>query len=123
MLNPNRRILCTYCSNNDVETEWHILITCTEYSNLGSDLFNVAKDLIINFDVLDSECKFITIIESGETSLVEQLAKCIYHISKRIIGHVNAGHVNLDDNLQQHLESRVTIYLYWYGWSIKALLL
>ncbi len=79
VLNPNWR-KTTYCSNNDVETECYVLITCTKYSDLRSDLFNVAKDLIINFDDLSSECKFITILESDETSLVQQLAKCIYHI-------------------------------------------
>ncbi len=95
---PIEERLCTYCSNNDVETECHVLIKYTKYSDLRSDLLNVAKDLIINFDVLDSECKFITILESNETSLVQQLAKCIYHIFKRRIEHVNAGHVNLDDS-------------------------
>ncbi len=92
---PIEERLCTYCSNNDVETEYHILITCTKYSDLRSDLFNVAKDLIINFDELDSECKFITILESDETSLVQQLTKCIHHILKRRIEHVNARHVKV----------------------------
>ncbi len=70
-------------------------MTSAKYSDLRSDLFNVAKDLFINFDDLDSECRFITILESDETSLVQQLAKCIYHIFKRRIEHVNDGHVNL----------------------------
>ncbi len=97
---PNGSLLMivVVCSNNDVETECQVLITCTKYSDLRSDPFIVANDLIINFDDLDSECKFITIIESDETSLVQQLAKCIYHITKRSIQHVNADHVNLDDN-------------------------
>ncbi len=73
-------------------------LTSTKYSDLRSDLFNVAKDLIINFDNLDSECKFITILKSDEIHLVQELAKCIYYIFKRRIEHVNAGHVNLDDS-------------------------
>ncbi len=80
MLKSQLKILCTYFSNNDVETECHLFITCTKYSDLRSDLFNFAKDLIINFDDLDSECNFITILESDETSRVQQLAKCIYTI-------------------------------------------
>ncbi len=90
--------LCTYCSNNDAETECHIFIRCTKYSDLRSDRFNVAKDLIINFDDLYSECRFIAILESDETILVQHLANCIYHICKRKIEHVNPGHVNLNDS-------------------------
>ncbi len=44
---PIEERLCTYCSNNDVKTKRHVLITCTQYSVLMSDMFNVAKDLII----------------------------------------------------------------------------
>ncbi len=53
---------------------------------------------IINFEDFDSECNFITILESDQTNLVQQLAKCIFHIFKRKMEHVNAGHVNLDDS-------------------------
>ncbi len=41
-----------------------------QYSDPRSDLFYVAKNLIINFEYLDSECKFITILESDETSFL-----------------------------------------------------
>ncbi len=56
---------------------------CNIYSDLRSNLFHVAKPLITNFDNLDVNSRFIAILESQESSLVQQLAKCIFLIFKR----------------------------------------
>ncbi len=56
---------------------------CNRYSDLRSNLFHVAKPLIANFHNLDVNSRFITILESQEPRLIQQLAKCIYLIFKR----------------------------------------
>ncbi len=53
------------------------------YSDLRSNVFHVAKPLIVSFDKGDVSSRFIAILESQESSLVQLLAKGIYLIFKR----------------------------------------
>ena len=84
-----------FCPNNDVETESHVLMTCTRNSDLRLDLFDTAKTFIANFDNLYAENKFIAMLQCDETSLTHQLAECIYQIFKRRVAHVNTSHESI----------------------------
>ena len=92
---PIEERLCIFCPNNDVETEFHVLMTCTRYSDLRLDLFDTAKTFIANFDNLNADNKFIAMLQCDETSLTHQIAKCIYQIFKRRVDHVNTGHESI----------------------------
>ncbi len=71
-----------FCPSGHVESEFHVLMLCNRYLDLRSNHFHVAKPLIVNFDNLDVNSKFIAILESQEPSLIQQFSKCIYLIFK-----------------------------------------
>ena len=74
---------CIFCSDNSVESEIHVITSCSKYSDIRSDLFKIAKNYIVDFESLDNVNKFIAIMQTDETSLIHNLAKCTYLIFKR----------------------------------------
>ncbi len=87
------------------ESESHVLVLCNRYSDLRSKLFHVAKPLIVNFDNLDVNVRFIAILESQVPSLIHQLAKCIYLIFKRRSEtlHTSTCNYNVHDSVNVRL--------------------
>jgi hypothetical protein len=128
---PVEERFCLFCSNNDVESEHHVLMSCNKYLNLRLELFNHARQYIENFDTLDKATRFVSILQITDSSLQQQLGKYIYLIFKRRSEHenVNAGHnINIPSinncisvNSSTLIEKYRTMYLYWYGRSIKVL--
>jgi hypothetical protein len=90
---PPEERLCSFCQNEEVESEQHVLMSCTKYTDLRTDPFHTANGNIVNFENLDQESQFIAILQS-ETSLLKILAKCTYLIFKRRSGHEHliSGH-------------------------------
>ena len=58
---PLERRLCTYCSLNEIEDEYHFLIICPKYDNLRHNIFSYIND--INLNALSERDKFVTILK------------------------------------------------------------
>ena len=58
--------LCTLCDNNAIETEKHFFMECPLYSDLRFDLFSECTKSINNFNVLNTDQKFYSIMTSQD---------------------------------------------------------
>ena len=54
------------CDNSVVEDEQHFMMTCPLYSHIRFELIQNVKRLIVNFDCLSMEQKFISILKCNE---------------------------------------------------------
>ena len=95
---PIEERLCIFCPDNSVESEIHVIISCSKYSDIRSDLFKTAKNYIVDFESLDNVNKFIAIMQTDETSLIHNLAKCTYLIFKCRTEHLNDVDSNVDSS-------------------------
>ena len=50
---------CTYCNTGAIEDEKHFILHCTFYSELRKELFDGAKDLLLNFYHLSDNDKLL----------------------------------------------------------------
>ena len=72
--------LCKYCSANVIEDEKHFLLSCEFYSDLRLDLFIKMEQFLENFDRLDSDDKFLTLMvnENIQPTLAKILHSMFY---------------------------------------------
>jgi hypothetical protein len=55
--------LCKLCDNSVVEDEQPFMMNCPLYSDIWFELIQNAKRLIVNFDCLSMEQKFISTVQ------------------------------------------------------------
>jgi exonuclease III len=79
---PIEERLCIFCNVSAIETEQHVLLSCSKYSEFRGILLNTAKDYIEDFENSSTDDQFIAILQSKEINLVQVLAKCIHSIFK-----------------------------------------
>ncbi len=66
-LTPAENRICTYCPNQEVEDEYHFLMSCSYYQELRNTLTaNVLKECR-NFSVLNTKEQFIFMLIAGDT--------------------------------------------------------
>jgi hypothetical protein len=58
--------LCKLCDNSVVDDEQHFMMNCPLYSDIRFELIQNSKRLIVNFDCLSMEQKFISILKCNE---------------------------------------------------------
>jgi hypothetical protein len=58
--------LCKLCDNSVVEDEQHFMMNCPLYSDIWFELIQNVKPLIVNFDCLSMEQKFISKLKCNE---------------------------------------------------------
>ena len=63
---PVENRLCQFCDQNAVESEKHFMMTCHLYDDLRFELFEKAKNFIVDFDILDENHKFISLMSCDE---------------------------------------------------------
>jgi len=70
---PAEERLCLKCDMNDVEDEMHCLVVCPSNSIHRVVLFNTATEYIENFERLDNENRFKTIMNAREPELLKAI--------------------------------------------------
>ena len=68
--------LCTYCNNGAIEDEKHFILHCTFYSELRKELFDRAKDLLLNFYDLSDNDKLLFLM--NEENLARHVASTVH---------------------------------------------
>ena len=68
------------CNMHVIEDEKHCLIVCPHNTLSREDLFKIANDHIENFEQLNKEDKFKTIMKSKEPELLKSLGKFLVNI-------------------------------------------
>ncbi len=95
-VSPVDDTLFIYCSQTAVESEMHVLMSCDSYmdTNFRINLFACANDVIDNFNSLNNENQFTMMQQSENPSLMQILAKYIYHLFRARLeqGTPNARH-------------------------------
>ena len=80
---PVESRICIFCDAKHIECEKHFLIECEKYSDLRTDLIYLVKKLCPNFDLLDTDQKFNTLLQIDDSSFVQSIAKTIYLMFER----------------------------------------
>ena len=80
---------CIFCSENTVESEIHVLMSCKRYDTLRQTVFSLARTLIDNFDALEKESKFVQLLETDNIKLLQSIAKFVYSIFQIRVTHEN----------------------------------
>ena len=75
---PAQNRKCIYCTLNLVEDEQHLLITCPLYQTHRDSLFEKSTECIPDFNTLTDREKFIQIMSSKDTDLLNSLAEYIF---------------------------------------------
>ena len=63
--------ICMFCSQNDIEDELHFLIKCAFYNSLREELHNQIENYCKHFIKLDNKFKFVWLMTTENTFLVE----------------------------------------------------
>ena len=74
---PVENRTCQHCPENQVEDEYHFLITCHKFDTSRASLYNTIDDLCDQFKKLDNYAKFIYMLSAG-VEVAEHVAKFIY---------------------------------------------
>ena len=72
---PAENRICNKCNLNEVENEIHCLIACPNQAQFREDLYNIAKQFINNFELLNNSDKFVTLMTSREPEILKSLGK------------------------------------------------
>ena len=63
---------------NEVENEIHCLIACPNQTQFREHLYDIAKQLINNFELLNKSDKFVALMTSQEPEILNCLGKISY---------------------------------------------
>ena len=75
---PDQRI-CKQCTADAVEDEVHFLISCTKFKQIRSlFLADISEHLPRNFDEMSDDNKFIWLLSSEDTTILNPLAKFVF---------------------------------------------
>jgi len=72
---PAENRICNKCNLNEVENEIHCLITCPNQAKFREDLYDIAKQFIDNFEMLNHSDKFVALMTSREPEILKCLGK------------------------------------------------
>ncbi len=76
---PVMERLCTMCSLNVVEDEYHFLCVCSAYCSLRDILYNEAKVSNTEFEGLTSDEKFIYLMQAESKAVSKYLSELSSH--------------------------------------------
>ena len=71
--------ICKLCDKNEVEDEFHFVISCPIYSNYRVKLFANALNVITNFNEQSEQEKFVNLAKMCQKYLSIYLCECIQH--------------------------------------------
>ena len=83
---PLERRLCTCCSLNEIEDEYHFLMICPKYDNLRHNLFSKITD--INLNVLSERDKFAKILKFYQKYLANYIVEA-FEIRQKLVFNSN----------------------------------
>ena len=75
---PEDKRLCHFCEMQEVESEIHFLLTCPLYSDQREAMLDAFGQNVNHFRTMDKTEKFITIMETKNTSLIKETAKFVH---------------------------------------------
>ena len=84
-LNENERI-CPMCNSGAIESEEHVMISCSLYNDVRNDLFNTAQSENSDFNAFSNRQKFLFLMDS--VNIVRYTAKACHQILYRRRRHV-----------------------------------
>ena len=91
---PIEQRLCIFCNDKVVESESHVLMSCSKYSDIRIELLVSASEIIPDFNNFDINAKFIALLQSDQPRLLQKLAQSVYRIFKRRIDILNDSKCN-----------------------------
>ena len=74
---PVEKRTCQHCPENQVEDEYHFLITCNKFSTARANLYSTIDGLCDQFKKLDNYAKFMYMLSAG-VEVAEHVAAFIY---------------------------------------------
>ena len=80
---PENERLCLYCSSQSVENEIHFLLKCNHYIQERSELLDVIKLYVQDYNNLSELEQFRIIMSCSEPHVVKTLGKYIYNCLKK----------------------------------------
>ena len=83
---PLERRVCTCCSLNEIEDEYHFLMICPKYDNLRHNLFSKITD--INLNVLSERDKFAKILKFYQKYLANYIVEA-FEIRQKLVFNSN----------------------------------
>ena len=69
---------CTICNTDVLEDEFHFIMSCPNYINLRTKLFNEAKSICENFNDLSDDVKFTTLFKKCHKPLATYINDAFY---------------------------------------------
>ena len=82
---PLSERLCSFCNDNHIEDEVHVLLSCTLYDDLRYELLEHMNNLSDDFRHVPTLTKFCRILTTNSAQVI--LAKFIYNMIKRRKSH------------------------------------
>ena len=83
--------ICKFCSQNDIEDEPHFLIKCAFYNSLRKELYTQIQNYCKKFIKLDNKFKFVWLMTTENTFLVENLGHSLIQSFKLISTNISDG--------------------------------
>ena len=77
--------VCIYCDKDEIEDEFHVIMSCSFYSDIRENLFKwITQDAgKIDFNILSQFEQFISMFSSSDVNMNRKLAKTCHDILKR----------------------------------------
>ena len=69
--------ICKYCSLNEIEDEFHLIVRCHLYSDLRNDLFKSINSIHRGFIDINDSNKFLAIMSSLDKNVIYKLGEYI----------------------------------------------
>ena len=77
---PEQERICDTCK--EIENEYHYVIECNKFNETRKKLFTNMSEIFINFQMLNSENKFIMLMASDDPETSMEMAKFIQETVK-----------------------------------------
>ena len=79
---PVEERICTFCSSNKVEDEYHTIMECSFYADIRGPFLKILDDIIPYFNALNNEDKFIFIMSfnNGDTEIAKIVVDFVHQI-------------------------------------------